>query len=195
MNNIRDKIFKIRKPKPNFPVFKEIKEKFSPRHFSSESIPEKDLQSILEAARWTPSGFNFQPWYFYWTRYGEPSFSKIIPCLAKYNRYAKNAAVLIIACYIKKTGGRKNYYRHDLGAAVMSLVLQAQNLGYYSRQMGEFNNKKLLASLVIDKKHYPFVIIAVGRLGDYETIDSSLLKRELDPKPRKADFAKEILGY
>ncbi|OGK13149.1 hypothetical protein A3C98_02885 [Candidatus Roizmanbacteria bacterium RIFCSPHIGHO2_02_FULL_37_15] len=192
MNNIRDKIFKVRKPKPNFPVFKEIKERFSPRHFSSESIPEKDLQSILEAARWTPSGFNFQPWYFYWAKHGEASFNKIVACLAKYNRYAKNAAVLIVACYLKKSQGKKSYYRHDLGAAAMSLVLQAQHLGYYTRQMGEFNNRKLLVSLAIDKEHHPFVIIALGRLGDYEMIDSSLLKRELDPRPRKKDFVKKL---
>ena len=192
MNDIKSKIFAVRKPKPRFPVIREIGERFSPRHFSPNFISNKDVNSILEAARWTPSGYNFQPWYFYWARYGEPSFNEIIHCLAKYNRYAKNAAVLIIACFIKKIGGRKSYYRHDLGAAVMSLVLQAQNLGYYSRQMGEFNNKKLLESLVIDKEHHPFVIIALGRLGDYETIDSSLLKRELDPKPRKADFARKF---
>lgn len=192
MDNIQAKILAVRKPKPDFPVIKEIKERFSPRHFSSQEIPQKNLDSIFEAARWTPSGYNFQPWYFYWTRHGEPSFNKIVSSLAKYNRYAKNAAVLIIACFIKKTGGKKSYYRHDLGASVMSLVLQAQNLGYYTRQMGEFNNRKLLTSLAIDKEHHPFVVIALGRLGDYKKIDSELLKRELDPKPRETDFAKKM---
>ena len=47
------------------------------------------------------------------------------------------------------------------------------------------------------KPYYPtnnyfYVIIALGRLGDYEMIDSSLLKRELDPRPRKKDFVKKL---
>ena len=74
----------------------------------------------------------------------------------------------------------------------MSLTLQAQHLGYYTRQMGEFDEKKLIKLLNIEKAHNPFVIIALGKLGDYAVIDQSLLKRELDPRPRKEDFAKKI---
>ncbi|MFA6017083.1 MAG: nitroreductase family protein [Patescibacteria group bacterium] len=192
MINIKNNVFKIRKPKPRFAVIEEIKDRFSPRHFSSEMIPEEDMKSIFEAARFAPSGWNFQPWYFYWSRNGEPSFKKISSCLSKYNWYATKAAVLIIGCFIKKTKGKKSYYRHDLGASVMSLVLQAQHLGYYSRQMGEFNSRKLIKLLNIEKLHCPFVVIALGKLGDYDQIDEALLKRELDPKPRKEDFVKKI---
>ncbi len=192
MNDIKAEVFKIRKPRPRFPVIKEIQNRFSPRHFSSEPIPEKDINSIFEAARWTPSGWNFQPWYFYWSKKGEESFEKIVSCLGEYNRYAEKAPVLIVGCFIELVKGKKAYYRHDLGAAVISLVLQAQHLGYYSRQMGEFDENKLKDLLNISKDHHPFVIIALGKLGDYRKIDESLLKRDLDPRPRKEDFKKEI---
>ena len=74
----------------------------------------------------------------------------------------------------------------------MSLVLQAQHLGYYSRQMGDFNKNKLVKLFNVDINHFPFVIIALGKLGDYKKIDNKLLERELDPRPRKKDFVKKL---
>ncbi len=188
----QEEIIKIRKPKPDYPVIKEIANRFSPRYFLNEKVKNNDINSIFEAARFAPSGWNFQPWYFYWSKNGERSFNKIVSCLAKYNRYSASASVLVIGCFIKKFKSRKSYYRHDLGAAVLSLVLQAQYLGYYSRQMGKFNKNKLIKLLNIDKTHHPFVVIALGKLGDYTNIDSGLLKRELDPRPRKKDFVKKL---
>lgn len=189
---ITDEIIKIRKPRPNYPVMKEIANRFSPRYFLDKKAEIDDINSIFEAARFAPSGWNFQPWYFYWTKKGDVSYKKIISCLTKYNRFAKTAPILIVACFIKKFKGKKTYYRHDLGAAVMSLVLQAQNLGYYCRQMGDFNKNKLVKLFNIDINHFPFVIIALGKLGDYRNINDELLKRELDPRPRKKDFVKKL---
>lgn len=185
-------IIKIRKPRPDYPVMEEITHRFSPRHFLDNEIGIDHINSIFEAARFTPSGWNYQPWYFYWSKKGEQSFKKIINCLGKYNRYAESASVLVIGCFIKQLKGKKSYYRHDLGAAVMSLVLQAQHLGYYSRQMGEFNKIKLIKLLGIDKTHHPFTVIAIGKLGEYKNIDESILKRELIPRPRKKDFVKKL---
>lgn len=192
MINTKQKIFNIRKPRPRYPVINEIKNRFSPRHFSSEPIPDDHVNSIFEAARWAPSGWNFEPWYFYWAKKGTRPFEKITSCLGEYNRYAEKSPVLIVACYIEKVKGKKAYFRHDLGAAVMSLTLQAQHLGYYTRQMGEFDEEKLVKLLSIDQSHRPFVIIALGKIGDYKIIDEALLNRELDPKPRKEDFVKKL---
>lgn len=171
---------------------KEIANRFSPRYFLDKKVEIDDINSIFEAARFAPSGWNFQPWYFYWTEKEDMSYNKIISCLTKYNRFAKTAPILIVACFIKKFKGKKTYYRHDLGAAVMSLVLQAQNLGYYCRQMGDFNKNKLVKLFNIDINHFPFVIIALGKLRDYKNINDELLKRELDPRPRKKDFVRKL---
>ena len=188
----QEEIIKVRKPRPDHPVIKEIANRFSPRHFLSEEINIDDINSIFEAARFAPSGWNYQPWYFYWSKNGERSFIKMVACLGKYNRYAQSASVLVVGCFIKQFKGKKSYYRHDLGAAVMSLVLQAQHLGYYCRQMGEFDESKLKELLTFDKEHHPFVIIALGKLGDYIRIDKNLLKREMEQKPRKKDFVKKL---
>lgn len=41
-----------------------IKKRRSIRRFKSDPVPEDDINKIIEAARWAPSGFNLQPWEF-----------------------------------------------------------------------------------------------------------------------------------
>lgn len=186
-------IIKIRKPKIRYPIIQPIANRFSPRHFSSEKIPEKDLNSIFEAARLAPSGHNYQPWYFYWTRNTDKIFKKIISCFPESNYWAKTAVVFIVACYMptdKK--GENPYALYDLGAATMSLILQAQHLGYYARQIGNCNTKKLKELLNLNKNHKPFVVIALGKIGDYSTAEEIYLKKDLRPNIKKTDIVKKI---
>jgi len=63
MSIVKD-VLKKRKPEPQFPVLASIARRFSPRVFSPEPILEKDIQSIMEAARLAPSGRNTQPWMY-----------------------------------------------------------------------------------------------------------------------------------
>ena len=39
-------------------------DRWSPRAFLSEPLPEHHIKSLFEAARWAPSCFNEQPWLF-----------------------------------------------------------------------------------------------------------------------------------
>ena len=183
------KIIKKKRPKPRTGVIAPIKERFSPRFFSSEKIPEKDLAIIFEAARWAPSGKNLQPWHFYYAEKGTDGYKKIMSCIPFFNRWCQSAPVLIVGCYINE---KNPYAKYDLGAAVISLVLQAQSLGYYSRQMGVFAKEKLKERLKIDKKHYPFVIIALGKIGDYSQAPRSTLLLEFLPHGRKTDLVKKF---
>ncbi|MDD5015359.1 MAG: nitroreductase family protein [Atribacterota bacterium] len=183
---------KIRKPKPRYPILKELSERFSPRHFVSEPIPQADMQSILEAARWVPSGRNSQPWYFYWTQHGSSVFNALISALPDFNTWAKTASVLIVACGTEKNERGKNEFSlYDLGASVLAMILQGQQLGYYARQMGIFDKEKV-KKIVKAKDEEPFVIVALGKLGDYTKADKDIVERDMTPTPRKTDFAKKI---
>jgi len=186
-------IIKIRKPKTRYPVIQPIADRFSPRHFSSEKISQEDLNSIFEAARLAPSGHNYQPWFYYWTRNGSSAYKKIISCLPELNYWAKTAPVLIITCYLEVINGNKNRFSiYDLGASVMSLVLQAQQKNYYARQMGLFDKNKLIRLLNIDKDYNPYVIIALGKIGDYSNIKEIYLKKDSQPHIKKTNIAKKI---
>lgn len=191
--DVLQQVVAVRQPKPKHSILLAIAERFSPRWFSEDQLKEEDLQTIFEAARWTPSGHNYQPWYFYWTRRGEKTFETILSTLPQFNLWAKTASVLIACCYLDRSeAGKNRFAKHDLGAAVYALVVQAQTLGYYSRQMGVFDKKKLSETLKISQEHTPFVIVAMGKLGDYTKIDPQLLVRELNPKPRKPTISKHL---
>ncbi len=41
-----------------------VRRRISVRHFTGEPVPREQLERILEAARWAPSGANRQPWKF-----------------------------------------------------------------------------------------------------------------------------------
>ena len=183
------KIIDYKKSKLKAPIIKELKNRFSPRFFSGESLNKLTLDSMFEAARWAPSAYNFQPWYFYFANKNTLSYKNIISCLPERNKWAETSSTLIIACYIKKRENKTNRYaKYDLGSAVMSMIIQAQSLGVKCRQIGIFNHKKVIELLDIKKEQEPFVIIAVGKIGDYQKIDKDLLAKELHKRERKTSI-------
>ncbi len=49
---------------PTSTILDLIKARRSTRRFASTPVPDADLNAVLEAARWAPSGDNYQPWKF-----------------------------------------------------------------------------------------------------------------------------------
>lgn len=193
MVSIKDRIYKVHLPKPKFKIIEEIASRWSPRYYSDKKISEEDLNIIFEAARWTPSAHNRQPWHFFLVEKGTASYKKLFSTLDEYNQsWAKTAPVLIVACaIIKDNDGKNEHAFYDLGAAVLSMILQARHLGYYSRQMALFNKEKV-------KKHFhlenlePFIIIALGKIGDFNSAPKQIIDYELSPRPRKTAIVNEL---
>ena len=68
-------------------------ERWSPRAFTAEAVPEKVLLGLIEAARWAPSSMNLQPWRFVYARRGTPAFERFLSTLAPGNQlWAARAA-------------------------------------------------------------------------------------------------------
>ena len=187
-------VLKIHQPRPRFPIIKEIKNRFSPRFFASKMVKEKDLKIIFEAARWAPSGHNSQPWQFYFAKKGASAYKKLLATFNKYNQsWAYSAPLFILATFIPKDNkNRYPFARYDLGTAVFSLVIQAQSLGYYSRQIGLFNKSKVKKIFSLNKYCKPYIVIAMGKIGDFNQVPSEIMEYELDPRPRKTDFYSKL---
>ncbi|HBC72964.1 MAG: Nitroreductase family protein [Candidatus Amesbacteria bacterium GW2011_GWB1_47_19] len=194
MITVITKIIRIHLPRPRYKIISEIALRWSPRHYSDEKIPQEHINIIFEAPRWAPSGHNHQPWYFYTAKKGTGIYEKLFSTLDEYNQsWAKTAPLLILACAItSNTEGKNPYAFYDLGAAVLSLILQAQSLGYYSRQMALFDKQKVKEFFKLDKNHEPFTIIAMGKIGDYTKASKQVIDYEFDPRPRKTDLVKEL---
>lgn len=172
-----------------FPVTNLIEQRRSRRAYSSKAVEPEKIKSLFEAARWAPSSVNEQPWfYLYATREQPELWNKIFDTLTPGNKiWAKDAPLLIVAMY------RKNFThidrpnsaaKFDLGAANAFLSLEATNLGLNVHQMGGFEKQKAIESLNIPDTHDPVVIMAIGYLGDIESLPQNLKEREVAPRER-----------
>lgn len=188
-----DQIINIKKSNLKADIIDVLKNRFSPRIFLEEEVKDEDIKKIFEAAHWSPSCFNIQPWFFYYAKNRNSGFRRISSSLTKGNSWAKKAPVLIVGCYIDTTShGKNSYAMYDLGQAVFSLVIQAQSLGYYCHQMAGFDKDKIGQDIGIKEPIIPHVLIAIGKIGDYEKADKQIADGDFTKRERKNIINKEI---
>ncbi len=132
-----------------------IKKRRSVRVYKAGKVSDKQLEAILEAARWAPSGANTQPWEFVVTRDRE----KMKRCreifynewrqrkredpinykgLSKY--YVGDASVLVLVCADPRTmmvylttrrpGDREKLFQASVASAVEQMMLVAASMGF-----------------------------------------------------------------
>lgn len=184
-------IIDLKKPKLKADIISVLKNRFSPRVYLEDAISQKNLNKIIEAARWAPSAMNNQPWYFYFAKKGSKGFEKLTNSLGERNNWAKKVPVLILACYLKEDEFG-NYGQYDLGQSVFSLVIQARSLGYHSRQMADFNKEEVKKNLNIGEFYFPWVVIAIGKIGDYTEAEPVLIEKDNIDRKRKEIISQEI---
>lgn len=155
------------------------------RSFSDKKVEHEKLVKCIEAARLAPSGCNSQPWEFVVVEN-----EKLVPQIAKctqelgINTYTDGASAFIIvlekhAVLMPKIRGfldSQYFARGDLGAATLSICLQAADLGIGTCILGIFNREKIceILNLPVEATKF-FCVIAVG----YPASD------EIRPKIRK----------
>lgn len=194
---ILEVVMQKRLPKPRVKVISSISKRFSPRVFAPDEPTKEDLEIIFEAARHAPSGRNHEPWYFYLLRKGSENYERLFTYIPERNYWAKTSPIIIVACYdpSEPVDGINRWAIYDLGASVMSLILQAQDLGYYCRQIGIFDWEKSKLLLKIKKPYEPFTLIAIGKIGredDYQKADPETVQKELTAKQLKNTIFEEI---
>jgi len=163
-------------------------QRWSPRSFKKTIIPENMLTAIFDAARWSPSCFNAQPWRFI-TCTTEPRFSKFLMLLSEKNQlWAKNASLLGFIC-------SKNKFDHadrinqmsafDSGAAWMAMTLQARKFGLYTHAMAGIDRQAAYKTLDIEEEHYTVqCAFALGAVDKPELLTQDFIAKE-KPSPRK----------
>jgi nitroreductase len=173
------------------PVHDLIRNRWSPRAFSNQSVPERVLSSLFEAARWAPSCFNEQPWDFIIANKDDSdAFSKMLGCLTERNQaWAKEAGVLIIAVAkidFDHNGAPNRHAYYDTGQAVAGLTIQATALGIQLHQMAGFSPDQARKIYAIPKGHDPLTAIALGYPGDPDALPDQLRTIELADRKRKS---------
>jgi nitroreductase len=167
------------------PVFHQ---RWSPRSFADRAVRSSDLAKIFEAARWTPSSSNIQPWRFIVGLRGTDTNCKIVSALMGFNQsWAGAAPVLILGvAHTASPRGKNAYALFDLGAATYAMTLQAASLGLSTHQMAGFDHAIARKALEIPEDYEIGSVIALGYQGEPSALaDEELIKRELAPRERK----------
>jgi nitroreductase len=173
----------------NHPIHPLLQLRWSPRAFAPRPVERAKLLSLLEAARWSPSGSNKQPWFFHVGVQGDEAFGKLAGCLNPSNaEWAAVAPVLLmsVAQTVNSEGKPMRYAFHDVGMAEMSLIVQAMALDLYVHPMAGFSAERARVAFKIPEDHEPVVMLAIGYLGAPEQLSERRRSQELEPRTRKA---------
>ncbi|WP_150526369.1 nitroreductase family protein [Roseibium sediminis] len=166
--------------------------RWSPRSFVPQDMPEEDLLTIFEAARWAPSAYNVQPWRFVYARRSDAHFQKFIDLLMPFNRtwaHTASALVFIVSDTIMPGSGDRPdqpsaYHTLDTGSAWGSAALQATMLGYHTHGMAVTETEMIREVLNVPDRFKIEMAFAVGKLGDPNALADGLRDRE-KPSPRR----------
>jgi len=172
--------------RPQHPIAPLFTERWSPRAFSDERIDEASLLTLLEAARWSPSASNVQPWRFVYALAGTPEWAPICQALVPFNQaWAGKAAALVVVMSRQTTvapgqaEAKPNaWHAFDAGAAWASLAFQAHLSGWVTHAMGGFDAEALRAALGAPADVSLHAVVAVGRQGDKAILPEALQARE-----------------
>lgn len=171
------------------PIIEVLAERWSPRAFDPVApIDETKLRAALEAARWSPSASNSQPWRFIVARRGSAEFSAIEAALVGFNAaWAGSAGALLVALAetADAEGSPRPWAHYDLGQAIAHFSVQAHADDLHVHQMGGFDAEALRASFSLDENLVPLSVTAVGNVGSPEQLPEATRTRELAPRARR----------
>jgi nitroreductase len=119
---------------------KAIRTRRSIRRFESNRIAGEDVEALLEAGRWAPSGLNNQPWKLVIVEDRDKASE-----LAAYTKYASivEGAPLLIAVFLDQEAS----YDRDkdimaIGALIQNVLLAAHSRGLGAVWLGEILKEK-----------------------------------------------------
>lgn len=146
-------------------ILETIKGRFSVRSYLSEPVSEKDLATILEAARLSQSAKNLQDWRFIVVR--EKSKRQELSVAAKDQRFVAEAPVTIVCCgigtdYVMTCG--QHSYSLDVAIAMENMALTAHELGLGTCWLGAFYEDQVKNALSIPEEDVRVVgMLTIGR--------------------------------
>ena len=150
---------------------------------ASHALADDELAVLLEAARWSPSAGNSQPWAFLVGRRGDPAHAAFVELLApSVRRWAPAASALLFTLNQVASGpeddalGYSDYAQYDLGQAVAHLSVQASAMGLGVHQFAAFDHDGLTELAGVPRHWRVTTGLAVGL-----AIESDLAPRSRRP--------------
>jgi len=180
----------IKNATSDHPILKLLAERWSPYGFEDRPVPEADLRSLFEAARWAASSYNEQPWnYLVATREDSPEFARLLSCLVEANQaWAKAAPVLalgVVSLQFAKNQQDNRAAVHDLGLAAGNLSVEATARGLSVHQMIGILPDKAREIYQIPEHFEAWTAMAIGYKAAPTILADALKERDLAPRQRR----------
>jgi len=168
-------------------VLEAIKERRSIRAFTDEKVSEKDVERLIDAARWAPSAGNTQPLELVVVK--DMETKRKLSEAALNQTFIEKAPVVIVVCAdLNRSSrgygsrGERLYSIQDTAAATENILLAAQELGLATCWVGAFRDKEVAKAVKAPKNMKPVAIVPVGHPAE----------RPLAPQKRSVN---EIVHY
>lgn len=178
----------LRTAETSVPLVPLLDERWSPRSFDpTAEISDRQLDALLEAARWAPSAANTQPRRFVVGRRGTATFDTIVKALMGFNAaWAGNASALVVAVAETSTveGEVRQWAEYDLGQAVAHLTVQAHAEGFHTHQMAGVEWDEIVVAFGLTDNLKPVTVTAVGVVDEADKLIEALAERETAPRER-----------
>jgi len=154
-----------------------IKSRRSVREFTDELIDDQQIEKILEAGRWAPSGLNNQPWRFCIIR--DEKIKDELAKLTHYGSIIKNAPISIVVFLSLNESYDRTKDVMAVGACIQNMLLTIHSLGLGGVWLGEIlKNKETVNEILnVPKNNELMAIIALG-----------------NPKPKNRKSSRKKLG-
>lgn len=179
-----------------------LRDRWSTRLFDpGHELSRDEVVRLLEAARWSPSAGNSQPWAFVIARRGDEAHAKLVTTLSRGNStWVPTASVVLLSLF--RAGDDEDpsltysdYAPYDLGQSVAHLTVQAQSMGLSVHQFAGFDRDAATELFEVPPSWRVTTGIAIGVWADpaVHEPDPSLLEREQKPRERK-ELAEFVFG-
>ena len=182
-----------RNAQPAQPIHALHVERHSPYNFDpTKDVALDDLRSMFEAARWTASAFNAQPWrYIVGHRSSNPElWQAVFDVLVEGNQaWAQHLPVLalgLVRTDFEHNGKPNAWAQHDLGAASANLTLEATSRGILVHQMAGIEPEKAVERFNLAENIQPVTALAIGYGGPNPDLDPDIAARDEGPRQRMA---------
>lgn len=184
------------KRKPNYPIAPYLLRRWSPRSMTGEAIEERELMQLFEAARWAPSSFNEQPWFYLYARRETPQFDLFYSLLGDFNKsWVKNAAYLLVVLSrktFKKTREYSPTHSFDTGSSWENLALQASKMKIVAHGMSGFDYTKAYSLLNVPEDFQVEAMIAIGKKASKKMLPKELrIKEKISDREPITNFIRE----
>ncbi len=145
----------------------------SVREYTTQSVSDEMLHSLLKAAMVAPSAGDERPWHF--VVVDDRRIKEKIPKIHRFAHMAPNAPVALVVCGDKRLQKHHGFWVQDCAAATENILIEAQQLGlggvWLSVYPVEGTVQGFRRLLDIPEHVIPFALVLVGHPAEHKTPD------------------------